>query len=170
MFNYDSALGTNVRAHLISKGIEKPLASNVYQLTEKERIAQIEHYLNQINAVMGVNVNNHTLAKTIYDDYSGQSYKKFPKNPHGFVKTSNQYDDYLIITREYKCPTTWQKKEFFLTLEWTNLVYEIDSTYLSTVIEFFLHRPYDEQLFKSCLIETIKFLYETDITVTIEYE
>lgn len=168
---YDSELGTNIRAHLISKGIETPITNDTYTLTEKERITQIERNLEHINSIMGIDHNTKILAENLYNDYYGQSYKKFPRNIYGFNKDKSLSSNYLIHSSFYKCSSTWQKKSIYLVLEWNNsLISNDDSQFIVNVIEFFLHRPYEEIKFKSCLKETIKFLYDSDIEISIEYE
>lgn len=173
---FDTSLGTNIRAHLIYKGIEKPIASKSYHLTENEHIAQIESHLshiethlNQINDIMGVNISSKALAKKIYSDYYGQSYKNFPKSNIVLEHDKLSHLNFLLTTN-YKCPNTWEKKPIQINI-YGNIIkpnYENESReFIKSVIEFFLHRPYQESHFKACLQETFNFIYNSEVNIEI---
>ena len=160
-FEKDHALGLNVRSHLLNLGLEVVANDKHFAMSDKERIMVIKHHVENINSIMGVaNEDTTELATSLYNHYSGQTYKNFPKMRKATAQNVNvvQY----VHTSNYKSTHDWTLHKIYISVYVKGKLDKQDIESINNVIDFFLHRPFDERKLMKMITETLKMYYDTE--------
>lgn len=163
MINYekDHALGLLVRSHLLNQGLEVVANDKHFAMTDKERIMVIKHHVENINSIMGVaNENTTELATSLYNHYSGQTYKNFPKmrKPTAVNVNVVQY----VHTSTFKSTHDWNIHKIYISVYVKAKLDKQDIESINNVIDFFLHRPFDERKLMKMIAETLNMYYSAE--------
>ena len=174
----DPILGQQVHAHLLLNDVETPRRDN--GLDRKLKIAKIEEKVRDIMTIMGLDLNDDSLAETptrwakmvINETMWGLDYDAFPKCTT--VKNKMGYDEMIVesgITVQSTC------EHHFLPIVGKAVVAYIPNTKvlglskLNRVVEFFSKRPQIQERLTEQIYFALQYILETEnVAVMIQAE
>lgn len=167
---FDHDFGILVRSKLIELGLENVSnGSTSYNYTHAERKAVIENSLKKIYDMVGV-VDTpfiKELAKQVYDNYQGMSYRNFPKlrKTYDLEGSINSIGDSVISSTTIVDERDWTRRRVIYVQPIICKSYgrSVSSENIQLLLDFFASRPvFNLNILKSQIEETIKLLYEEE--------
>ncbi len=176
----DAKLGKEVNDFLTSKGIQTPISEWIINGDKDKRIEIIKNKFTDIMNVLGLNLNDDSLAKTperiakmyVNELFSGLRYDTFPKITT--VENKMHYDEMLIV-KNIKVNTVCE--HHFVTI-WGNAFIGyipkdrvIGLSKFNRVVEYFCRRPQIQERLTEQIYWALNYILKTDdIAVVINAE
>lgn len=172
----DAELGKRVRAHLKNVGIETPLVEN--ELSDKEKRDVIEANFTKIMEVLGLNLEDDSLADTpkrvakMYVDeiFYGLDTDNFPKCTA--VDNKMKYDEMVVETNinvQSNCEHHFVVIDGKATVAYIPNNKVLGLSKINRIVEYFSKRPQIQERLTSQIFHAMCYILETDnVAVTID--
>jgi GTP cyclohydrolase IA len=174
----NAALGAQVHAHLVSKGLETPMTQKVGDPSE-EKIAAIAKHFTEIMDILGLDLNDDSLTDTpnrvakmyVNEIFWGLDYSKFPKCTA--IDNKMDYNDSFVLERninvQSNCEHHFVVIDGFATVAYIPHGKVLGLSKLNRIVEFFAKRPQVQERLTEQIAETISFITESpDVAVYID--
>ncbi len=163
-----------VRDALLSRGLETPMAAN--NLSEAEKKARIENHFIEIMKILGLDLNDDSLAETpqriakmyVQEIFGGLDYANFPKLT---VIENKMNVDEMIKVRNIDLSSTCE--HHFVTIDGAATVAYIPRdkivglSKINRVVRFFAKRPQVQERLTEQVLRALQALLETrDVAVS----
>lgn len=176
----DLILGEEVHKHLLSLGIETPMADNPAFLPVPDKTQIIQDHVRACMEVMGLNLTDDSLVDTpkrvaqmwLQELYWGLDYANFPKAT--VVENKMQVDE-MVLERNVTVHSTCEH-HLLPVIGRAHVAYiakdkVLGLSKINRIVEFFSRRPQIQERLTSQICETLKFILGTqDVAVLIEAE
>lgn len=167
MKEFDHDFGILVRSKLIELGLENiSNQSESFNYTHSERKAVIENSLKKIYDMVGVAETPFIkdLAKQVYDNYQGMSYRNFPKlrKTYDLEGSINSIGDSVISSTTIVDERDWTRRRviYVQPIICKSHGRSVASENIQLLLDFFSQRPvFNLDILKRQIEETMKLLY-----------
>ena len=167
----NAELGSRVHQHLLSKGLETPITSQVLANNE-DKVKQIATHFTQIMDILGLDLTDDSLVDTpnrvakmyVNEIFWGLDYTKFPKCTA--IDNKMEYNDSFVLERKINVQSNCE--HHFVVIDGLATVAYIPHkkvlglSKLNRIVEFFSKRPQVQERLTEQICETIAFIAETD--------
>lgn len=175
----DGSLGMQVRQYLTSCGVETPMDSPhrmegkyyVPVMTDKDQMDQIREHFEAIMRVLGLNLNDESMADTptrvakmfVNEMFWGLNYENFPKCMA--IENDMRYDEMVMeknISVMSVCEHHWGAIEGTATVAYIPNTKIVGLSKLNRIVEFFSRRPQIQERLTEQIFHAMKFILETE--------
>ena len=172
----DPSLGQQIHEHLVKVGVETPTWDNPMERTDK--IAEIEKHFTQIMQVLGLDLNDDSLAETpkrvakmyVNEIFWGLDYDAFPKCTT--VQNKMAYDE-MVVERNVNVQSNCE--HHFVVIDGKATVGYIPKdkvlglSKINRVVEYFSKRPQIQERLTEQVYHALQYILGTDdIAVVID--
>lgn len=174
----NAELGKKVHDHLVSKGLETPMTSNV-SVDNEEKIKKIAPLFTQIMDTLGLDLNDDSLIDTpkrvakmyVNEIFWGLDYNKFPKCTA--IENKMEYNDSFVLERnvnvQSNCEHHFVVIDGMATVAYIPHKYVLGLSKLNRIVEFFSKRPQVQERLTEQICETISYITQSeDVAVYID--
>lgn len=178
----DSELGKRVNQHLLSIGMETPMAVNPYndfaRLNGKEyKLEQIEGAMRSIMLVLGLDLSDDSLIDTpkrvakmyVNEIFKGLDYNNFPK----CTVIDNKMDAGMVVEKNVKVMSNCE--HHFVTIDGVATIAYIPGkkviglSKINRIVDFFARRPQVQERLTNQIWHTLSFILDTeDVAIYID--
>lgn len=166
----DAALGAKVEAHLKELGIHTPTTMKL-KLDDAFKIQEIEHYTQKIWEILGLDMTDDSLEETpqriakmmVKEIYWGLSPEHFPKITT--IENKMKYNEMLVernIAVMSACEHHGVTIDGIAHVAYIPKNKVIGLSKINRVVNYFARRPQVQERLTSQILETLKFILETD--------
>lgn len=166
----DKQLGELVHNHLVKLGIETPMTSAAAASSDEFKISEIESHIAKIMRVIGLELNDDSLAETpnrvakmyVNELFKGLDYSHFPK----CTTIDNKMDAGMVITRNISVMSSCE--HHLLTIAGAATVAYIPKdkvlglSKLNRVVKFFCQRPQVQERLTNQIWHALNHILGTD--------
>jgi len=170
----DPELGKQIHAHLVSCGVETPMAplgEDEKDLDRKDKIERIEKYFTLIMATLGLDLADDSLTETpkrvakmfVNEIFWGLDYEAFPKCTT--VDNKMKYDEMVIernINVQSNCEHHFVIIDGIATVGYIPKQKVLGLSKINRVVEYFSKRPQIQERLTEQIYHALQFILETD--------
>jgi GTP cyclohydrolase I len=172
----DPELGRKVHQYLVEMGVETP-TTNV-SLDRKDKIAEIEKHFTYIMQVLGLDIDDDSLAETpkrvakmyVNEIFWGLDYDAFPKCTT--VENKMKYDNMVIernVIVQSNCEHHFVVIDGLATVAYVPNQKVLGLSKINRIVEYFSKRPQIQERLTEQIFHTLCFILETnDVAVLID--
>lgn len=172
----DPVLGQQVHEHLVKMGVETPTYKNA--LDRKDKIQEIEKSFKYIMEVMGLDLNDDSLAETpnrvakmyVNEIFWGLDYDAFPKCTT--VQNKMKYNE-MVVERNVSVQSNCE--HHFVVIDGTATVAYVPKdrvlglSKINRIVEYFSRRPQIQERLTEQIFHALQFILDTeDVAVMID--
>jgi len=173
----DSKLGAEVHAHLLSIGMETPMAPNQLYKTDEEKLLDIERNFTEIMNILGLDLSDDSLTDTpkrvakmyVKEFFTGLDYNNFPKA----TVIENKMDAGMVVEKNVKVMSNCE--HHFVTIDGVACVAYIPGkkviglSKINRIVDFFSRRPQVQERLTNQIWHALAFILETnDVAVYVD--
>lgn len=172
----DPELGRKVHQYLVEMGVETP-TTNV-SLDRKDKIAEIEKHFTYIMQVLGLDIDDDSLAETpkrvakmyVNEIFWGLDYEAFPKCTT--VENKMKYDNMVIernVIVQSNCEHHFVVIDGLATVAYVPNQKVLGLSKINRIVEYFSKRPQIQERLTEQIFHTLCYILETnDVAVLID--
>jgi GTP cyclohydrolase I len=172
----DPELGRKVHEHLVKMGVETPTVSNNYD--RKEKIDHIEAHFTHIMRILGLDVNDDSLAETpkrvakmyVNEIFWGLDYEAFPKCTT--VNNKMKYNEMVVernVSVQSNCEHHFVIIDGLATVAYVPKDRVLGLSKINRIVEYFSKRPQIQERLTEQIFHTLQYILDTeDVAVMID--
>lgn len=167
----DGTLGSEIRAHLLSLGVETPINEKQLSVPNIDKIEQIEEHVTAIWNILGMDLSDDSLAETpkriakmmVLEHYWGLLADNFPKNTT--IENKMNCDEMVTLT---EVPVMSNCEHHGVTFAGTAVISYIPKgkvigiSKLARIVEYFARRPQVQERLTAQIFHALAYLLGTD--------
>ena len=172
----DPELGQRVHEHLVKMGVETPTFKTA--LDRKDKIAEIEKSFSHIMQVLGLDLEDDSLADTpnrvakmyVNEIFWGLDYEAFPKCTT--VDNKMQYNEMVVernVNVQSNCEHHFVVIDGLATVAYVPNQKVLGLSKINRIVEYFSKRPQIQERLTEQVFHTLQFILDTeDVAVMID--
>jgi GTP cyclohydrolase I len=172
----DPELGQKVHEHLVKMGVETPTFQTA--LDRKDKIAEIEKSFSHIMQVLGLDLEDDSLAETpkrvarmyVNEIFWGLDYEAFPKCTT--VDNKMKYDEMVCergVNVKSNCEHHFVVIDGLATIAYVPKDKVLGLSKINRIVEYFSKRPQIQERLTEQIFHTLQFILDTeDVAVMID--
>lgn len=172
----DPELGLRVHEHLVKMGVETPTFQT--SLDRKDKITEIERSFSHIMQVLGLDLDDDSLAETpkrvakmyVNEIFWGLDYEAFPKCTT--VDNKMHYNEMVVernVSVQSNCEHHFVVIDGLATVAYVPKQKVLGLSKINRIVEYFSKRPQIQERLTEQIFHTLQFILETeDVAVMID--